>query len=486
MMRTSLKLVSKFGRLVAILGSLMVALTSAFGAVYHVSSSTGADDAAGTSPETAWKTIARCSETKFAPGDTILLKVGDTFEGSLTLEGSGDALTEVTLGSYGEGARPRIEGKGEEACIRLINPSQVTVTGLELTNPDGHFGLRMTGRNAGALSTVTLERLKIHDVHKAAWSQPEDPGHGREKYYGGINAEILRGERPSWWEGIIIRHCEIHDLGPCGISIGSAYPLHERMRARRGRDPFPIKGVLIEKNVIRDITRDGAIIRQCQGAVMRHNEVIRTGRVSISNGIWFWDCQDSVICYNVGTECGVQGRVDGGPFSIDYYCKDCVIEYNYSHDNGGPGFMAFGNHGTGTGTLIRGNISFNDATAELKPGFAAVSMISTLRETLVEGNIIIAGPDTRVLMGHHDWQGMPEGVTYRGNLFIGNGDAEVEPSVLVGGRFEGNHFANVPNLPEGVADLSQDAPWGIIEAMQKRQNEVILEAGVDGNSKEGE
>lgn len=443
---------------------------SAQGANYYVSAATGDDAAAGTSEETAWRTFAKASGADLSPGDQLLFKSGDRFQGMLSVDAQGEKDREIIIGAYGKGSRPFLDGQGEEACVRLHNPAHVVVRGLELTNEDGRFGVRLTGRNAGALGRVTVEDMDIHGIYKKAWDEPENSGHGSYKYYGGINAEILRGDQPTWWEGIVIRNCDLHDLGTCGISIGSGYSLHEKRRARRGQSPYPIKGVLIERNTFRDIARDGAIIRQCQGAVMQHNDVIRTGRVSISNGIWFWDCQDSVIRYNLGTECGARGQVDGGPFSIDYFCRDCVIENNYSHDNEGPGFMAFGNNQTGTGSVLRNNVSYNDATARMRPGFAAVSMISTLSETLVENNTVIAGPDTTVLLGHHDWQGLPTDVAYRGNVFIGNGTAAVESSVLRGGTFESNVFLDVPALPEGVGvkPVPAEKVKADAEALQKK------------------
>lgn len=444
--------------------------TLGLAADYYLSDSKGDDSAPGTSPAQAWKSIARASQVRYEAGDRLLLRSGDHFSGSLQLGAEDRVLEGLTIDCYQDGDAPTIDGQGADACIHLVNPSGVTVRSLALQNEKGKYGLRFTGRNAGRLGSVTIEDLAITKIYQAAWSAPEDAAHDEKKYYGGINAEVLRGSRPTWWEGVVIRDCTLHDLGTCGISIGSAYPLHEQRRARRRREPFPIKGVIIENNRFRNTARDGAIIRQCQGALLQHNEVTKTGRVSTSNGIWFWDCQDSVIRHNVGSRCGTRNRSDGSPFSIDYFSQGCVIEFNYSHDNEGPGFMAFGNHGTGTGSVIRGNLSYNDGTAEAKPGFGAVSMVSELKDTRVENNIVIAGPDTRVLMGHHDWQGLPEDVLYRGNLFVGNGKAEIESSVLQGGRFVENLVLNVPNLPSEALE-GGDGTDGrrFMKAMQRRQ-----------------
>jgi hypothetical protein len=435
---------------------------------YYVSASGGEDAAAGTSESSAWKSLARVSQVPLAPGDQVRLAGGDQFQGMLTLDARGVAERPVVLDSYGQG-RATIDGAGQEAAVRLVNPAHVIVRNLELTNPEGPYGVYLTARNAGALGEVVLEELDIHSVYQPAWQAIANAPHDEKKYYGGINAQVLRGAEASWWTGLVIRRCKLHDLGTCGISIGSDYPLHAGRRTRRNFEPFPILGVRIEYNAIHDIARDGAIVRQCRDALVQSNQVARTGRVSVSNGLWFWDCEASSLRYNVGAECGAREQIDGAPFSIDYFCQDCSIEFNYSHDNEGPGLIAFGNQGTGQGTRIRGNVSYNDATADLKPGFAAVAMVSTLSDTVVEGNVIVAGPQTRRMLGHHDWQGLPREVTYRGNVFVGNGRAEVEAGVVAAARFDGNLFIDVPNLPAAAGPPAAAAGPAFVQALAKLQ-----------------
>lgn len=444
---------------------LLALLSPASGEDYYISTSTGDDLNVGTSTTAPWKSLKRASKATLAPGDRLLLRAGDRFSGTLQLRAQGSIGHEIVVSAYGSGSKPLIEGFDADACIHLHNPSHLVVKGLELTNPNGLYGIHVTAHGAGELGTVILEQLDIHDVYRRAWSYPEAPGHGEYKRYGGINVQVMRGNRPSWWKGLIIRNCEIHDLGTCGISVASAYPLHEKLRHEMQTESFPIRGLVIEDNIIRDIARDGAMVRQCVGAVIENNQVMRTGKTSISNGIWFWDCIDSVMRYNVGSECGVKGRADGAPFSIDGYCRDCRIEYNYCRDNEGPAFIVFGNDDSGTGSIVRGNVSFNDATVEAKPGFAVMTMVSRVNETVVEDNIVIAGPKTRSLMGHHDWQGVPTDVTYRGNIFVGNGRARVEESVLQGGQFDGNLFFNVPKLPFNTGAHGDDAGKAFVEAM---------------------
>ncbi len=73
------------------------------GKSYYVAND-GDDVNDGLSPEKAWKTLAKVSETELKPGDGVFFKRGDLFRGQLkTQEG-------VTYSAYGEGEKPKIYG----------------------------------------------------------------------------------------------------------------------------------------------------------------------------------------------------------------------------------------------------------------------------------------------------------------------------------------------------------------------------------------
>ncbi len=72
---------------------------------YYLSSN-GDDAHLGTSPALAWRTLAHASSFKgYQPGDTLLLRAGDVFRGTLALHANG-----LVIASYGRGDRPEIWG----------------------------------------------------------------------------------------------------------------------------------------------------------------------------------------------------------------------------------------------------------------------------------------------------------------------------------------------------------------------------------------
>ncbi|MBN2485473.1 MAG: T9SS type A sorting domain-containing protein [Bacteroidales bacterium] len=100
---------------VKLTGMVLVALTlffnyKAYATNYYVSNS-GNDSANGTSPETAWKTIAKVNSGSYLPGDSILFKCGDIWRmETLIPPSSGTKQNYITFSSYGKGPKPKLYG----------------------------------------------------------------------------------------------------------------------------------------------------------------------------------------------------------------------------------------------------------------------------------------------------------------------------------------------------------------------------------------
>jgi hypothetical protein len=73
------------------------------GRAYYVSPS-GSDTNAGTSPQAAWRTVARANRASLSPGDGILFQGGATFsDDALMPDASGAQGSPLVFGSYGTG-----------------------------------------------------------------------------------------------------------------------------------------------------------------------------------------------------------------------------------------------------------------------------------------------------------------------------------------------------------------------------------------------
>lgn len=428
-----------------------------------ISSSTGNDSNSGMEEGSPFASIEKINSLQIKPGDKIQFKSGDRFEGMLQISKHGTLEKPIVISRYGEGSQPILDGNGEESVIRMHNASHVRVEQLRITNRKGKFGIYFTAENAGEMKKLVFQDLDIFDVGFESMKKTNP-----SKTEGGLVGRVMKGNKPSWWNGLTIKNVYIHNVGSCGISFGGNVNLYKLDRDDPNYKPH--QNVLIEQCRIDSIARDGIWIRQCEGAIIQHCEVSRTGMNAVSNGIWFWDCLSSVMQYNEGWECGSPRGNDGAPFSIDNHCLDCIIQYNYSHHNEGPGYMIFGREGDGYRNVIRKNLSYNDNVIKTyKTGTACIAIVSEVKDAVVEENVIIAGAETHNILGHRNWEGFPHSVSYRNNLFIGNGKAGIPEAdaVLKAGTFEGNLFISVPHLPEELK--GQQDPVKYFEMMQEME-----------------
>ncbi|MCR4575193.1 MAG: right-handed parallel beta-helix repeat-containing protein [Lentisphaeria bacterium] len=86
-----------------------MAASVASAAIYYVDAEHGDDKAAGTTPPTAWRSIARVNAQSFKPGDSILFKRGNVFRGGTLQLASGEPGKPVTYSAYGDGHKPIIQ-----------------------------------------------------------------------------------------------------------------------------------------------------------------------------------------------------------------------------------------------------------------------------------------------------------------------------------------------------------------------------------------
>lgn len=79
------------------------------GDIFYVSN-TGSDAADGLTTGTAWQTISKVNGSTFSAGESILFNRDDIWREQLTVPSSGGSGNPITIGAYGTGAKPIING----------------------------------------------------------------------------------------------------------------------------------------------------------------------------------------------------------------------------------------------------------------------------------------------------------------------------------------------------------------------------------------
>lgn len=317
------------------------------GRTYYVNGSTGSDSNRGRSSASPWQTLAKVNATNFLPGDKILFAGGQTYTGQLAIAANmpGKATKPITIGSYGTGRATITRNTG--TVVEIANQGGITVQDLIITSTGTSWaGLLAYNDLSGG---VRKDKLVIQRVLVT----------------GATTAGILVGGNngTSGWKGLLISNCIVHD------GTGSGIETYGNLAIRS------ITGVTIRSCKTYNCGRDGILVGGASGALVEYCEAYNCGGSADARvGIWMYHTDNGIIRYCESHHNVTPGTGDGGGFDIDGGCTNCRIEYCYSHDNEGGGFMAFAFSGSGgiTNAVIRYCISENDGSVGFQYGGLSV------------------------------------------------------------------------------------------------------------------
>jgi hypothetical protein len=384
---------------------------------YYVDSRGGDDSKAGSSSDTAWKSLNKVNATIFHPGDRILLRSSSVWHGQLWPKGSGTEGQPIKVDMYGGGVKPVIHGDGlVEDTVFLKNQEYWEIENLEVTNTGAtravRRGVHLAVENFGEAHHIYIRRLTIHDVNGADNVKPN----------GGINYTSSGEQRPSRFIDLRIENNEIYHVDRSGIFGWSDAWVRSKWN--------PSLGVAVRGNHLDDIGGDGIVVVATDGAVVERNVVAHANQRSegYNVAIWAWSADNTLIQHNEAY--GTMGQRDGEGYDSDWNSRNTVIQYNYSHDNDG-GFLLICNEGGhdasesagNTGTIVRYNISQNDRTR-------GINIAGPVEGTLVYNNTIYVGSEHAVdLLLFSDWHGWSEDTFFYNNIFYVAGRAQLSYGV---------------------------------------------------------
>ena len=211
-------------KLLGIAGAAMVVL-SAGAAEYYVDSAAGDDAAAGTSPQTAWRSLEKVNAAELRPGDVVRFKRGGLWRGPLAPR-SGEPGNPVTYTSYGTGPQPILQQS------------------VDRSRPEDWFEMK-----PGFWST----RVSTPKLHEAVWTPLADDscGHSfQEGMKGTLRKMSEEGGAPFWrvtctGEGARRGPHLIQIWGPKMKGFPGTVLLKMQVRASK---PFPLRGVRLMQN----------------------------------------------------------------------------------------------------------------------------------------------------------------------------------------------------------------------------------------------
>ena len=319
------------------------------GATYYVDCSEGDDANDGLSESAPWKTSLKVNSQIYQPGDNVLFKRGSVCSGYLWPNGSGVEGSPITLGSYGTGPRPIIDGGQALQSFRLVSQEYWHIENLEFRGGT-KYGIHITGSSqAGNLRHFRLTNLSVHDVYG---------GPIEDKFSGLVLFESGAGNNT--FEDVVIDNVTAFNTNQwAGIKLrGGPWPVDLD-------NPTFSKNITVRNSTVHNVYGDGIIITYVSGGLIEYCVAYDTGQqpvetVGSPSAIWTWSCYDCTVQFNEAYRSD-SPTVDAGCFDIDWYTRNNLYQYNYGHDSQGYCQSVFGAaNSTTTNAVVRYNVCSNN------------------------------------------------------------------------------------------------------------------------------
>jgi hypothetical protein len=434
---------------------------------YYVSV-TGADARDGRSPASAWRTVQRVNNQRFAAGDRILFEAGQTFSGNLYFDGAerGTSDAPIVISSYGAGRATIYAADGDGILL-------YQTAGYEITNLYVVGSGSTTNAGSGIFfdndlpGDVLLPYVRIDRVDAVRFGE------------SGI---LIGGDLgASGYKDVRITNVITSDNRMQGIFVYAAQPNVHRDVYVGSSQSFRNSGMAgLAFNSGNGITVsgvDGGTIERC----IAHDNGWLSDASNGPIGIWTFHSTRFVIQHNESYANKTGGTKDGGGFSLDQGTSNSLLQYNYSHDNAGAGLLLAHRPDdlAHSGNVVRYNVSHNDGR---RNNFASLHVWGRIRNAEIYNNTVYVkyvstGSPRAVYIKNtsietHDVQHLH----IRNNIFVTTSSAklvEVSASQLDGAvdlRFENNAYFSSGATPKyvwGATTYTSLASWRLATGQEQ-------------------
>jgi hypothetical protein len=332
------------------------------GTTYYINPN-GNDANDGLSEFTAWRNSTKLNSFQLHGGDAVLFESGHTYYGNVSLLGNAfsDPNNPVFI-SYYEGvnpSKPSLVSVKNTPVITIRDYPGLIVSGFQLYGNGASrsgINLQVTGGQTQQVRNVTVRDLRIADFSE----------HGI----------IISSTGTYGFDNLLVEDTEIGNVAGDGlISYSDVYPYlnHTNMTFRRVNSHHNPGNGLGDKHSGSGIIMSGVtngLIDDCKASFNGANNQHGGGGPM---GIWTYNADHVIIQHSESFNNYQSSDADGGGFDIDGGATNCKIQYCYSHDNEGEGYLMAQYDGATRpfeNNEIRFNLSYNDGNKANLGAFA--------------------------------------------------------------------------------------------------------------------
>lgn len=336
------------------LSNLVSAATKSGPVTYYIRPG-GNNAAAGTSPRTAWRTLARASRAVLRPGTRLLLRGGGVYQGSLVIgtADGGDPSKPILIGSYGKGRAEILSSSNGIAVVdtRGVDIQNLKIVGNHAMNA-ANAGIQMySNRRRGRLAHVYVTKVDIKGFGFGVAIGAIHDGAGFR------NVHVTLSSVHDNLDGGLVTYGPDYNPAVPGYAHANIYVSQVRAFRNFG-DPA---------NTTHN-TGSGIELGSVSSATVVNSQAFDNGgsNGSMSEGpigIWTYDSTRVVMKHDVSHGNRSASVHDGGGFGLDRETTHSLLEYDLSYDNHGAGFLLYSAPnapGRQTANVVRFNISYGD------------------------------------------------------------------------------------------------------------------------------
>lgn len=301
----------------------------------------GGDDRNAGSQESPYRSIGKLEDVPLGPGDTVFFKGGQTFRGTVRIQGAdtGSSGRPLVVCSYGVG-KATLYGDAVSA-MRIDGTKHLVVRDLILAGAG-----RKAGNTENGLSVTDSRDVLIDSVDITGFRQ------AGLLVYQSADIRIVR--------------VYAHENGFAGLSVTGSYKHHDCRNiyigyCRASNNPG-------DPTNLQNHSGNGIIAGYCKNVLIEYCtasgngwDMPRTGNGPV--GIWAYEADSVVIqhCLSYRNKTSVGGG-DGGGFDLDGGVTHSIVQYCLSYENQGSGFGIFQYSGASPwhDNVFRFNISEDD------------------------------------------------------------------------------------------------------------------------------
>ena len=316
------------------------------GANYYFSSSTGSDsNAPCTSSSAPCQTISELNSISYPSGATINLKAGDTWSAGTTLTlSTSNVAGSLTVTTYGGGTCNVIAGMTSGCATLQVSGSQaIALSATQLSNLTIQ-NIRLIGGTSAALALCPTQpcpsgiwyanngtntsKITITNVEAAGFFYDIDFNYNVPNYPTGVTSN-----------NVTITNNYTHGLsGTTSEDSVGLYATQMTNSLVQGNLSANIGG-----NAAGGYGQTGSGIQltgQLLNVTAQFNVAHDSGANTAGGGaLWANIGQNITFQFNEAFNALAGGSSDGDGYNFDCGVRDSIMQFNYSHNNWGPGYV---------------------------------------------------------------------------------------------------------------------------------------------------